>query len=453
MDLGVLLSLPVESIAIRVIVATMACVLLARLVLRAVVRSPAGRVAVAITPAIALLGVVAATSSQPRLPAVMVPVDARDALAIRVAEGYLYFAPIVFPLLVATWAVVVASRLVHRLVQVHRVHDRTRVAMVVADTPDHVRSAARHVARMLGVATPRVAVVRDAPGGAYVVGTRRPTIVVDAQLVARLDQDELEGVLAHELAHVRRRDNIVAAGLCTVRDAVFFAPGVGWAVRHLHRERELAADQVAVRATGRPAALASGLLKVLELDPRPQHACATLAPGGASVVDRVRVLVDAPTPVSPRRRFLEAFALVAVVVTSIVAALLLPTQFAGADRERDAVAIVWSPATTDVVATSSVAHAFAVYDRNSLALERASSTIGAARMDERSIENRRSTLRACTDEHAGCPAPSHDIGLGLRPRPVVTVDDDVVRSWHATPVVDGTEPASGLQMYWLARVN
>ncbi len=453
MDLGVLLSLPVESIAIRMIVATVACVLLARVILRAVVRSPAGRVAVAITPAIALLGVVVATSSQPRLPTVMVPVDARDALAIRVAEGYLYFAPIVFPLLVATWAAVVVARLVHRLVQVHRVHDRARVAMAVGDTPAHVLATARRVADLLGVATPRVVVVPEAPGGAYVVGTRRPTVVVDARLVASLDRHELEGVLAHELAHVRRRDNIVAAALCSVRDAVFFAPGVGWAVRHLHRERELAADQVAATATGRPAALASGLLKVLELDPRPQHACATLAPGGAGVVDRVRILVDAPPAVSARRRTLEVLALVAVVAVSIMAALLLPTQFAGADRERDAVAIVWSPTTTEAAATSSVAHAFAVYDRNSLALEPSSSSVGTARMDERSIENRRSTLRACTDEQGGCPAPSHTMGLGLRPRPVVTVDDDVVRSWHATPLMDGTQPASGLQMYWLARVG
>ena len=101
-----------------------------------------------------------------------------------------------------------------------------------------------------------MAVLPTCPGGALVVGTRQPVVLIGQDLLDRLDDAELEGVLAHELAHVRRRDNLVSAALGAARDLTFFVPGGGWAVRQLHRERELAADQVAVAATGRPGALA-----------------------------------------------------------------------------------------------------------------------------------------------------------------------------------------------------
>jgi Zn-dependent protease with chaperone function len=111
----------------------------------------------------------------------------------------------------------------------------------------------RRLATALGIAVPRLAVVASCPGGAYVAGARRPVIVLGRDLLDQLDDAELEGVLAHELAHVKRRDNLVAIGLGALRDLVFFVPGGGWAVRQLHRERELAADQVAVGVTDRPA--------------------------------------------------------------------------------------------------------------------------------------------------------------------------------------------------------
>ncbi len=451
MDLGVLLSLPVESIAVRAILATLACVVLVKLLLRVGLRTPGVRVLAALTPAVVLAFVVAATWAHPRLPTLMVPVEARDALAIRVAEGYLYFAPVVFPLLVAAWALFATTRLLRRLLVVRITHRRALDALSVGLTPGHVHGAATNVARSLGVPEPFVTVVPSAPGGAYVVGRRHPIVVLDADLVARLDDAELEGVLAHELAHVKRRDNLVAGVLGTVRDAAFFAPGVGWAVRHLHRERERAADQVAVGATGRPGALASGLLKVIRHTPRSGHVCATLAPS-TGLVDRVRILVEGEPKVTRTRRIGEMSALALVAAVAVAAAIVVPGQIAGVDRERDAVAIVWSVGAADDVATGP-ARAFDVYERHRLEIASADTRALPARFDEHAIENRRSTLRACGDEQGRCPAPHVSPGLGLQPRPVITVEDDVVRSWQATPLVQGSSPGAGVRMYWLSWIE
>ncbi len=451
MDLGVLLSLPVESIAIRAIVATVACVALVKIALRIGIKSPGVRVIAAALPAVALIVVLIAASADPRLPTVMLPVDARDALAIRVAEGYLYFAPIVFPLLVAAWAAFAAFRLLRRILMVRQVHRRAFEAVASGSVPHHVRVTATAVARRLGVAEPRITVVPRAPGGAYVVGSRRPVVVLDEALVGRLDECELEGVLAHELAHVKRHDNLVSGALGVVRDAMFFAPGAGWAVRHLHRERELAADQAAVAITGKPGALASGLLKVLEMGPREGHACAAFAPS-SGLVDRVRVLVDdAPAPTAARRT-VELALLAVVVCAAVVAALVVPSQVAGSDRQRDAVAIVWSAAAPGEMPATTRARALDVYERNSLSVPSVASAATALH-DERAIENRRSTLRACAPDNSECPAPEHQLGLGLRPRPTITINDDVVRSWQATPVMDGVMPGGGIKMYWLSRAG
>ncbi len=334
MDLGVLLSLPVESVTVRVILASIACVALARLVLRGGLRSPGVRVATALAPALVLLlVVVVAVSTQLRLPAVMVPVEDAGLLPIPVADGYLHFAPMAIPVLVGLWGAIVLARLVRRALWMRAARARAERAVTVGEVPGDVRDLALEVAERLHVPAPTVTVVDHCDGGAFVVGTRQPIVVLDGELVHNLDRAELEGVIAHELAHVRRRDNIVAGLLGTVRDLAFFVPGIGWAARQLHRERELAADQVAVSVTGKPGALASGLLKVIESRSDAPSACAAFAPQG-SLVDRVQVLVDDRPPPSRTRRSVELGIAAAVSGVAVAVGLLVPTALAGPDRER-----------------------------------------------------------------------------------------------------------------------
>lgn len=468
MDLGVLLSLPVESVAVRAVVAALACVVALRVLLRVGIRTPGVRVLSALAPAIAIVAVVVITTSQTvlsrshlQLPTLMLPVEGRGALPIPVADGYLHFAPMAVPLLLGLWGLLAGGRLLRRGLASRAIRQRARRSVGVSHTPARVREVARRVATMLRVPMPMVAVVPSCPGGAYVVGGRRPVLVLDRTLIGRLDGDELEGVIAHELAHVRRRDNLVAVLLGVVRDVAFFVPGVRWAIRRLHRERELAADQVAVHATGRPGALASGLLKVLEHGHAPgrAHPCAALVPAGG-VVDRVRILLEA-APAASRRRSLGELATVSgVVAVAVVATVLITSAFTGAERQRDALALMWSnggPTLDAAAVTAAEARAFDVYRRSSLATSRGSGDLLIlpllAPHDERAVENQRGVLRACGTEGADCPVPSRTMSLGLRPTPVITIDTAVTSSWQATPVVDQGSPVRSFGVYWLSRVG
>jgi Zn-dependent protease with chaperone function len=450
-DLGVLLSLPLESIAIRIVLAMLLAIAFVRLLLRAGLRTPGARVATALAPVAAISVVLALSWGSLHLPALMLPVDAADALPIPVRDGYLHFAPMAVPLLVGIWGAFVVARLFRRAHALRAARETAARALDHGAPMAHVVLLAERLAEQLKIPSPRVAVVDRCPGGAYVVGSRRPVLVLSDELAHRLDHAELEGVIAHELAHVRRHDNLVASVVGVVRDLTFFIPGGGWALRQLHRERELAADQVAVATTGRPGALASGLLKVLEAEQGGTHVCATLAPSG-TLVSRVEVLVDDTPGAGPLRRGAETVAVAVTAIVAIVLALALPATIAGADRERDALALVWaSLADPGGPAAASYAEprAFDVYRRSNLDVGSQAAPV-REHVGERSADNRRSTLHACLDE-ASCPEPSTSVGLGLAPRPTITVDHELTRRWEATPVVAGER--DGFQVFWLQRVE
>ncbi|MBU6429265.1 MAG: M56 family metallopeptidase, partial [Cyanobacteria bacterium REEB65] len=109
---------------------------------------------------------------------------------------------------------------------------------------------------------PGLRMVRADQPVACTYGWRRPTVLLSSWILDRLDEAELEAVLAHELAHLVHRDPPAAYLAAWLRDTLFFLPD-GWgAWGRLTGEREIACDALATEVTGRPGAMASALLKV-----------------------------------------------------------------------------------------------------------------------------------------------------------------------------------------------
>ena len=96
------------------------------------------------------------------------------------------------------------------------------------------------------------------------LGILRPIIVFPADLVEKLRTDELTLILMHELAHVRRWDNLTRLLHRLVSAVLFFHPAVWLCGRMLRREAEQACDDLVVYATGRSEAYARGLAHVAE---------------------------------------------------------------------------------------------------------------------------------------------------------------------------------------------
>ena len=96
------------------------------------------------------------------------------------------------------------------------------------------------------------------------LGILRPIIVFPADLVEKLSADKLALILMHELAHVRRWDNLTLLLQRLVSAVLFFHPAVWLCGRMLRREAEQACDDLVVCATGRSEAYARGLAHVAE---------------------------------------------------------------------------------------------------------------------------------------------------------------------------------------------
>ena len=99
-------------------------------------------------------------------------------------------------------------------------------------------------------------------GNAFSISIRgRRLVAVSPFLVGSLSPEEAEGVLAHELSHLRGHDSLVKGLARFARFAFPFDPVIRVVEAAVHRESEFLADISAARSTQRPLALASALIK------------------------------------------------------------------------------------------------------------------------------------------------------------------------------------------------
>ncbi len=104
---------------------------------------------------------------------------------------------------------------------------------------------------------------RDEPL-AMAVGGKRPVILVSGGLLRVLDKEEVETALAHELMHLKHHDAEFKVFSTVFSRILFFDPLSKFFDPAVHREREYLADEMGARSTGKPASLASALLKIAE---------------------------------------------------------------------------------------------------------------------------------------------------------------------------------------------
>ncbi len=133
----------------------------------------------------------------------------------------------------------------------------------------------RRLAVSFGV-SPRVAVaVCDRIATPVLVGIVRPLILLPAASIGCWAPEQLELIILHELAHVRRWDNLMNLLQRVVESVLFFHPAVWIVSGWVRQEREHCCDRIVVAHTGRALAYAETLLALAS--ERPPSAAASLA--------------------------------------------------------------------------------------------------------------------------------------------------------------------------------
>jgi bla regulator protein BlaR1 len=159
--------------------------------------------------------------------------------------------------------------------------------------------------------------VRSSPafGEPGVFGVLRPVLLLPQGIADRLTRPEMNVILAHELCHVRRRDNLAAAIHMAVEATFWFHPLVWWLGARLVEERERACDEEVLRSGGEPQTYAEGILKICELYLASPLACVAGVTGG-DLKRRIEAILR--NRVAPRVNYAERAILVAAAIGAVV---------------------------------------------------------------------------------------------------------------------------------------
>ncbi len=118
----------------------------------------------------------------------------------------------------------------------------------------------KRLAEKAGIPIPRVFLVEDLRPQAFATGSGSSTcLTFSTGLLMTADQEELDAVTAHEIAHLKGRDNHIHLLVNWLRIASFYNPFVLIAAGEVTREREFAADRGAMQLLGEGESLVKGL--------------------------------------------------------------------------------------------------------------------------------------------------------------------------------------------------
>jgi hypothetical protein len=139
-------------------------------------------------------------------------------------------------------------------------------------------------------------------------------ILIPAGALINLSAQELEAVLAHELAHIRRFDYVANLLQSAIEALLFYHPAMWWVAKRIRAERENCCDDLAITACGDRVMYARALTALEELrSGYPQFA---MAATGGPLLDRVRRLLGKD---DPRRRSLPVWMVLATVLIAVLA--------------------------------------------------------------------------------------------------------------------------------------
>lgn len=130
----------------------------------------------------------------------------------------------------------------------------------------------------------------DAPA---VAGWLRPVVLLPAAAISGLTVTQLEAVIAHELAHIRRCDAFVNLFQIAVETLLFYHPAVWWLGKRVRAERENCCDDIAVAVCGSPLTYAEALAHLASSRTAPAFA---LAANRGPLAARVARLLHSEAP-------------------------------------------------------------------------------------------------------------------------------------------------------------
>jgi TonB family protein len=171
-----------------------------------------------------------------------------------------------------------------------------------------------------GIARPMAMVSTDSAVEPGVFGIVRPVLLWPRTIAEHLSECQIEAILAHEVSHVCRRDNLAAAMHMIVQAVFWFHPLVWWLGGRLIDERERACDEDVIRAGAEPQMYAEGILRACEFYVESPMVCVT-GVTGSDLKKRIEQIMRGEA--AARLGAAKCGLLAGAVVTAIVAPVIV----------------------------------------------------------------------------------------------------------------------------------
>lgn len=194
-----------------------------------------------------------------------------------------------------------------------------KVLVRVAESIPRWQAQVTHMAQRFGLRRHVTVLCSKVIATPALVGWIRPVILLPMAVACRFPCAQIELILAHELAHLRRWDPLVNLFQVILETLHFYHPVVHWISRDVRNEREICCDELALSVSGGSRhVFVTALAELGEL--RERHGSLLLAASGGVLLDRVQHMI-APARRAPRVHTSARF--VAVLVGAVLVALAL----------------------------------------------------------------------------------------------------------------------------------
>lgn len=215
---------------------------------------------------------------------------------------------------------------------------RRMVTRGVRPVTPEIALLARRVAARLALDRAVRVIESSAVSVPVMVGWLKPVVLLPAVAVSGLTPTQIEALIAHELAHVRRHDYVVNLLQAAVETLLFYHPAVWWVSKQVRAEREHCCDDLAVRVCDRLVYVSA--LSDLAAMGLPKT---VLAATGGSLLTRVRRILGAGDSAASTGAAwvpgLVALVVLGAVVPAVGSSVLSPATLASAART-DNVAVI-----------------------------------------------------------------------------------------------------------------
>src|SRR5439155_21793559 len=152
----------------------------------------------------------------------------------------------------------------------------------VSAAPDAVRDVLENTRQRLGLRQSVELLQSALVETAVVLGYFRPVLLLPMSAVTGLSPGQLDAILAHELAHIRRHDYLVNLLQTLVETVFFYHPAIWWLSNQIRSERENCCDDIAVAVLGNRVEYGRALLALEEH--RAAETALTLGAQGGSLL-------------------------------------------------------------------------------------------------------------------------------------------------------------------------